>query len=762
MALQLQYSGSFVGVRGTVWRADLLVEGHTGSVEELTFPARRPLEIEWKVTGKEEVVCGSTATLRIESPGDRTYTELYTVKPGCVQLQVWRAGVLWWVGDLDPEFYEEPYERADSYDVTLTFQDFGLLERLRFAGSGMVSIGQLLTDALTRCGLGALPVMVSTGTSVGSAAPEEVLDDVSVMAANLYDEDGEAMTLGEALKGVLQPLGMRLVQRGGHVWLYDLDTLYNGHESLAVVWSGTRQTLGVDRTANKVTLTWSPYVQGGVLAKGECWVSGLQKHLTNLWNKEGLDYGENKYWTMHHQGDRSKATLTDYGFTLWTSEAGKGATLVADGLRYFKMVPHLDGEEGEGVALVWGVGAVDLWQSSNYHVPYYYGHGVGTAHSTVPTSLLSYTYGHAVLLRTIGVSLPPALQASQLQLRVKVDMLLDVRFNPFVEAVDFETGVQRKEKQMYAQWTAGMNFVCVPVRLRFDPADGGSPLYWKRGLDIVQQGSTGMAGRNKPLSDTYGEWVTEDSIGWLMWYDAKDRSGGSGVLGWKANRQGISPTIGELDGLFGMLESGQYLPYPGTGRAGTLTMEVLDHWYCLGTDGTFDSDGVTYTKLVRCDGSNGLTNHLRWALMKLPQVEVVKAHVLDTELATDDVTYSGVINAHAREDVELDTVCGTARYDRELARGIYVTDGEPVRNFLRAGRLGGCEELLIGTLHSQWAERHVKLSGEMEEQGEGLVTYIEANQNGVKLMKVGEVVDAIGEVTDATLVELSPDEYDKA
>lgn len=748
-------------MRGTVWRTDILVDGYTGSVEELTLPARRPLEIEWKETGKEEVLCGSTATLRIESPGDRTYTNLYTVRPGSVQLKVWRGGQLWWVGTLDPEFYEEPYERLKDYDVTLTFQDFGILDRLKFNGSGMLSIGALLTAALERSALDMLPVMVSTGTQVGDVAAAAVPEGVSVLAANMYDEDGEAMTLREALTGVLQPLAMRLVQRGGYIWLYDLDALYNGHESRALVWSGARQTLGVDRTASRVKVIWNPYAQSGQLNDGKCWVTAIIKALTNLHYQTGMPEGESLYWTIHHQTDRSKATNTDYGFTLWTSQTGKGATLTGAGVRFFKTVPHLDGDEGEGVALVWGVGR-DKGFNQDYHLPYFHGYGVGTAHTEVPTSLLTYTYGHAVLLRTEGVSLPPALYAGQLQLRIKVELLLDVRFNPWVEATDFNTGGTRLEKRMHERWTAGMNFVCVPVRLRFDPADGGSALYWKRDLGIEQAGSTRMAGRAEPLADTYGEWVTEDSTGWLMWYDAKDRAGSSGVLGWKANRQSISPTVDELEGLFGMLDSGQYLSYPGTGCAGTLTMEVLDHWYCLGTDGTFEADGVTYTKLVRRDGSDGYASYLRWALMKLPQVEVLKGNVLDTELLTDDVAYSGEINAQAREEVEIDTVCGSARYDRELARGVYVAGGVPVRTFGRAGRTGGCEELLIGTLHSQWAERHVKLTGEMEEHGEGLLTYTEANQDGLKLMKMAEVVDAIGEVTNATLVELSPDEYDKA
>ena len=108
MAKQLRYAGEFLSQHGIVWRVEILQEAAQpfASVGPLTFEAREPLVIEWKKADKEEVLCGSTATIRVESPGDRTYEDLYTIEVGAIRMDVYRGGYLYWSGALDPEFYD--------------------------------------------------------------------------------------------------------------------------------------------------------------------------------------------------------------------------------------------------------------------------------------------------------------------------------------------------------------------------------------------------------------------------------------------------------------------------------------------------------------------------------------------------------------------------------------------------------------------------------------------------------------------------------
>ena len=140
MAMALRYMGEFLSRKGVVWRVEILQDNYSGNVGQLTFEADEALVINWKHTDKEEVICGSEATLKIESPGDRTYEDLYTIEVGKIRMDVYRENSLYWSGTLDPEFYEEPYEKARYYVVTLTFSDFGILDRLKYNLSGMQTL----------------------------------------------------------------------------------------------------------------------------------------------------------------------------------------------------------------------------------------------------------------------------------------------------------------------------------------------------------------------------------------------------------------------------------------------------------------------------------------------------------------------------------------------------------------------------------------------------------------------------------------------
>ena len=108
MAKYLRYMGEFLSRKNVVWRVEILQEAENtfASVGELTFEAENALVIEWPENRKEDVICGSTATIRVESPGDRTYEDLYTIEPGRIRMDVYRNGSLYWSGALDPEFYE--------------------------------------------------------------------------------------------------------------------------------------------------------------------------------------------------------------------------------------------------------------------------------------------------------------------------------------------------------------------------------------------------------------------------------------------------------------------------------------------------------------------------------------------------------------------------------------------------------------------------------------------------------------------------------
>lgn len=217
-----RYSGEFAGADGTLWRVEIHEDSETAfsTVGELSFPYDEPLLIEWEKRAKEEVIQGSSATLKLISPGDRTYVDLYSVKPCAVRLDVYRAGALYWRGTLDTELYEEPYESARGYTVSLTFSDFGVLARKKLYGHEVQSLRAILERALEAAGLAGMEIYdgyissrvvpaarlvpeTNGPTGASSQAEAGLLDELYVSGDNFYDEDGEAITAEEVVEGVL-------------------------------------------------------------------------------------------------------------------------------------------------------------------------------------------------------------------------------------------------------------------------------------------------------------------------------------------------------------------------------------------------------------------------------------------------------------------------------------------------------------------------------------------------------------------------------
>ena len=279
MNKEVIHSGAFLSRAGVawkikIWRMTTDIPVGDDDPDDLEFPAEEPIVIEWDEKAKEEPLCGSCATVRIISPGDRTYAGLYTIEAGSIGCDIYRKGrsdndyTRYWSGTLDTEQYEEPYERAWGYDVVLTFQDFGIFGRLRYDLEGMQTLQSILTDALQRARLDHVTLDASTYISsrhiemeqasavassemdygegiligedkptkwvVGELVPtidpylEPIMvgpDTVAANSCNFFYDDGEGLPIADVLTAIMQPFGLRMTQRAGKIWLYDLNAL---------------------------------------------------------------------------------------------------------------------------------------------------------------------------------------------------------------------------------------------------------------------------------------------------------------------------------------------------------------------------------------------------------------------------------------------------------------------------------------------------------------------------------------------------------
>lgn len=765
---QLRYMGEFLSRRGVTWRVELLQEADEAfdAVGSLRFDADEALLIEWDERSKEEVLCGSMATLSIESPGDRTYEDLYTEEPGRIRMDVYREGSLYWSGLLDAEFYEEPYEQASKYLVRLKFSDLGSLDRMNWDLSGLVSLRRVADYCLDRLGLNTTIDETLISSCLNADDSPLALADLTVRSDNFYDEDGDPSTLKEVLEGVLQPLGLRLTQRNGRLWVYDLNGLYRMGRHLPVEWDGDRQTMGVDVVYNNAKITWSTYAQSGNLLPTECWVLPADKNLTAMNLLEGRQIGESRLYSYHYSTDLwDWIDTTDCGFTLWTSLTGKHAKLLREDVtRFYKIVPQYDGQESQGIALLYpSVRGYKTGSSSNWTAQ------MESRKNGVNPAYLAgaATESGLALWRSAEVWVPPTERPGELMLRLRLNLLMDARFNPFEQAVNWQKWMEQKDWQ--AKWKARGNYVYVPVTLKFRP-DGSDTVYAWDNRHIVRQTVDVPV---KTLDGTKGVWRpyetnsddTQPQVwGWLCWYNPHELTEDSGVAdGWRMNRPAINPHKKSLSSVLKNCEDGQYIPYPLNG-GGTLWMEVRADGWMINDAGTeLSADPAKPTNPYDLWGAEDAMRgpRINWILMQMPELEVMNNVQFDATIDTDDVEYKAELNPHAKESIELETVCGSRMNGVQTARGCYFNSAtmRQVTSLHRAGRTTQIEELLIGTLYSQFASRKTRLEGEAVIAAQGMTAYSERCQDGKLFLLTGDTQNLIQDTSQATLVELRPDEY---
>lgn len=228
----------------------------------------------------------------------------------------------------------------------------------------------------------------------------------------------------------------------------------------------------------------------------------------------------------------------------------------------------------------------------------------------------------------------------------------------------------------------------------------------------------------------------------------EDRHFSSGVLGWKKNRHCVGYTHNEMFDSFKKMEDGQYIPYPANGGY----IEV-----CIYVGIKI----VEWTKSTNTDVSSDWYDKIRWMLYKAPQIEIVRKNVVYSDAKSEDIEYTGIINEAAKEDIKLDTICGTMTEINPTAKGVYfrTSDSCQLKELTRAGRTTQAEQLLIGTLYSQYADRRTLLAGTAHILDTDLTAYTEACQESKRFICLTDVQDTISDESELEIVELRPDEY---
>lgn len=706
-----------------VWTVTIFTDEDTDNPEDLDFDADSPLAIEWDETAPEDVFEGSTATIRVISPSFLHFSHLYTTDPSAVILEVKAGSDIVWRGTLEPELYAEPYAEAAGYTVELTFVDLAPIERRDFDGSGLMSLDAIIKKALAPTAFDGYTLMSATTHNTGAMAVNTpiAMADLTISADNFYDEDGEAMNLHDAVETILRPLALRIRQWGGRLWIYDWHSIRDSHKTGdAAEWTSTDATMEIAPVAHKITLTYSPYadttiatgeVDGDELGDG----SSVSGHSLTV----NTDYGDNPVYGFEIKRYAPNTKALSRGFKTDN--------------QLFRIIPGHSGSEcagilghvspRDGVALSGGTG-VPITQRPKSDVEIL---DIGGPVATLTGSVLT------------GGS--PATD----YIKITVDFLLDVRYNPYEEAAkDNEEG----NWDRLQNWA---NFGYIPVALELINNDGKPVAHYR---------NSNVKASNK--ADGVGEWVAGgDTPGdmWLAYYDPTDRKSKSGWGGWKKNRQCIGYWRNDLPALYEKRGEGEYIRIPdidqyGPGRL-RLTVYAGIDWFDFNREGEGSASGILNT---RC-----LADRIRWALYGEMKMEIV--HANGTAIDIDDIIYTATAIAGAASDVEVTLDAGTA-VDAPTARAVFLHHygdrTKKVTTFMRAGRSGSAAQLLLNTLCSQYDQPHLILKGEMDAAialASEPRTWSEADSGDRRFVPTAVNLDAATGTAQATLREISPDSY---
>lgn len=766
MEKYLRYKGEFRGKDGSLYRVELHQDSDGPfAVGELRFEADSPLVIEWPRADKLEPIVSSSATLAIESPGDRTFADLYTERVGAIRMDVYRDDALYWSGTLDPEFYEEPYERGALYPVSLTFSDFGLLDRLEYDLDRVQTLEAIVTSALAKSGVNYTRLEQSYISSM-LGGQKCSLSSIKVRSDNFIDEEGERSTYKDVLTGILRPLALRMEQRCGLINIYDLNGLHAGDDRCEIYWTGSSSTMSTDKVYSKTTITFSPYYSTDVVAGTP--VKYTAAYDVTMFNPNGyyyradlnsdefsyydyFSYYDSFQWNLSH---RLAQTIEDGSFTVFISKTGQGFKSIGDYARYAH-IEFLEGGKDACDCVASRLVAFDHRTDCNYSANALQ---IVTCprqdryKNDVATPVFIYDAGR---IEVTNSSWGESRWRKEFNLRVSLEVLFDSRYNPFGQVEDGWTKYNNNPANM-DNITAQTSYLFVPVSIVLYADSGNVYHYENKGRGHSKR--TVLDALSKPYACRWVSGKGDNKVCWLEYYDPENVQTGTGIYGWKKNRQNIGRP--ELEGkgdyvsdAFKRLPEGEYIDFPP--EPGRLEISVYPG-YIKKQYG--DKSAMIYdVTLYEADA-------LWWQLYKAPEVKIVSINKLNAPEELEegsDIEYKGLLNNNAREDLSIDTVCGTATgYATPTARGLYynASTGEPLGELTRGGHTDIPERLLLNTVYSQHAERHTVLSGECEMCSD-LRIYTEANQGERVFALVGDRQNLLEGTSEAVFCELSPDEY---
>ena len=739
MSKTIRFQGSFLALGRHTIKVEILKEGDAPFLDSLTFPADSPVKITWAEADKLQPVLSSSCTLRLESMTDRQFLdELYTEDSGSVQLKVYRNGALYWSGTLDPEQYEEPYSRARNYDVDITFNDFARLERIKYDRHDDIPVKTLVEWIIGQSGVDYGSIVWNTST-LSSTGTNTAFTGSYVKSANWYDEEGEAMSLREVLDETLKVFSLRLKQKNGNIYIYDLNAIYSSTPT-QVVWDGTDAMVAADRVYNDIEVTWSPYDNATLfesdfeVASNATAASTIQFPQNDTLTDEGpaavhaqtghsTESLGNTWWNskVNLQGEQVYILKNREGFSLETYNTGKGATL-GGSAKFFKIKPQYSGQDDMGVLLF--IGSFDLVTLQT--------RWFNNRRSGIFGSVNPYTSAGHDALTFARFYVPTMPDRSGYYLKLEVDALIDTRVNPY------ESDSLKQNDRINVA-----DHVYIPYNMKLE-SDDGNTYYWD--TSAVMSSADKEVGVLSPSaawkqSGSQGKVFSASNYAAALHFTSNISApvDAEANMGWTQNTVMMPRQSDSVSDSVQAMGKGEFIELPSTGGWVTLTIsDIID-----------SSD-------TRGNWEHYINQYLGWLAIKSVRVTIVDKYGHD--LKSSDIVTRATINTSAKEELGVDTVLDVAGNVTNVAKGMLVdASGTPLSGFRRAGATGTLAELMCNTIYSQYASRKLMLSGTAQ-----LIPthYILSEQNTEgKFELVSEEQDLRENTSRIAMVQFNGDEY---
>lgn len=675
------FSSYFHGIDGTRWSVEISIYNYAIREQEIRLEHDEPLVIEWQETGKMDVVQSSTCTLKVSNESDRQMVELMTNRNAICS--VYRGATLYWQGLLDDAVYEEPYSVNDGYVTELTFSDFGFLNRAKFTMTGRHSLRDIVDDCLGTAQLGSLQVTQMVSLVKPKVLTPATLEDLYVSCDRFQSSGsfGDGPSKRDVLEEILRPLGLRIMQKKGRIWIFDMEYLRDETTAVPVVWKGTDAYLRGAETFGLYEVAFDSDPEVDI-------IDGSVN--SDNWNYVSSD----RFWAEYRDDDNAEREV---GFYFQYSL--KNATQQ----RYvFRNRSHLSASDDYGYARrAWCYDSVNDATRN-------------LLATTTPRDIS--TVAEFFSLQSGYIPLIP--DRGDFQFRVTLDFLFSPKLNPFEAAEDWNLDIYETSWHTisWENWKEQMLRLYIPVKLEVVDGNGDVLYHYKN--------TNRYGGYLYPLDPGRGEWLSGAGT-WGEMLLAYYKPGEDGHLhetaldGWATNKQTISRSRAKAPGVYAKRKDGEYVPLPPV--PGYVRFTV--------SNGLVGLVGDTEPQMLL-----NFDQYVRWQLYRDPKVTVVRADMINDEVAKDDFKEQDAIDTYSDTLSEEEKVGSYRKGVAPCARGL-LSDvyGLVWSKFVKNGVLRTLEEHRMRSLQDQNYLVQPELSGTAELNPEFCV-HSEASTGGVFLV----------------------------